>query len=230
MARPHVNKLTGVLGRRPDRVPLEYRRATTSRTRVAAWRLVAILLGLGALVAGWETAINQPSATSAARPFSGPAPVQRAVPAANPNPAPEIQTEDAQFARVVAAWNSFIVSHDGYLPEDPYSAILGSGAAAGMKQLRWYDFGVHVPPRINSELKTNLRWHMFVLRRDDLGQCWVCYGDGSWERISEAATVVSPFRTDGLTRLARCARPVIPCGCGDTLVIATPGLRGGAAT
>jgi hypothetical protein len=88
------------------------------------------------------------------------------------------------FAIVVNAWNRYIACHNGELPEEPYDAILQNSEGVTVGELRWYGFPVYVPPRINTDLRQNAKWLVFVRERDDLGESWECYADGTWARVA----------------------------------------------
>lgn len=89
---------------------------------------------------------------------------------------------NAHFAAVVGVWNAYVIAHDGDLPPDPYALLLDSGKVDGMSELRWYEFNLEMPPRVNQDLKQNVKCQVFAYD-GRWGNYWFCYADGTWDRL-----------------------------------------------
>ena len=98
-----------------------------------------------------------------------------------------------KFERLVAIIKSYLIKNDGYIPSDPYRALIDSGELEAFS-----DFFIGgdivrfevltLPARINPDISKNPKEILFYVERHSLGEVWICYFDGSWERESDLGT------------------------------------------
>lgn len=194
-------------------VPLEYRsdgpvpEAAVRRRRRIAW-VLAVSACVALFFAGRASNLIWPVADPLLpRPTRPELPMQY-------QDHPEMLDHDARhFASVVAAWDGYVIAHDGDLPADPYKVLIDSGTVRSWDELRWYSFAGDVPPRINPDIGKNGHWAMFVWERKDIGEQWDCYADGTWARVpipSGPSTQPSPHLHDlnSVDRLKAAGYPV----------------------
>src|SRR5947208_409163 len=61
------------------------------------------------------------------------------------------------FESFVQQWNRYIETRDGFVPSDPYRALIDAGIVDSYASLRCISFEPWLPPRLNPDLSRNPR-------------------------------------------------------------------------
>lgn len=115
----------------------------------------------------------------------------------HPNPTGEqpLEDQDTMFSTLVNDWNKRVIENKGYIPGDPYRALVDWGVVTSYAGLRQINFVGYIPPRLNPDLSLNPKKAIFCQTRTDLKSQWVAYANGTWERLSTNSTPAE-FRYD----------------------------------
>jgi hypothetical protein len=89
---------------------------------------------------------------------------------------------DDQFERVRASWESYVKASDGFLPFDPYRALIDGGFLQSYMEFGDIRFDPCLPPRINPKIKLNRREVIFRETIPLLSEEWTYNADGTTER------------------------------------------------
>ena len=91
------------------------------------------------------------------------------------------------FQRLAGACRTYIVAHDGFLPADPYRALLEAGAVdafldfqIGQEFVSFNTF--ELPPRLNVEMRLNPKHELFSVYYRGPNELWIMNMDGTVER------------------------------------------------
>jgi hypothetical protein len=83
---------------------------------------------------------------------------------------------------------AIIAEHDGWIPPDPYMALVSSGKVESFQDLvnaRIQFLMEDLPPRIQSVPSQNAKGILFVADMSYLGEVWIYHLDGTWSRHSD---------------------------------------------
>ena len=99
----------------------------------------------------------------------------------------ELENEWAAFELLARKLKAHIVTHDGYIPADPYGAFVDEGVVDS-----YYDFFIGgrpvmiplrgLPVRLNPDLSKNARGVLLSMDVPHVRETWACYTDGAVER------------------------------------------------
>jgi len=101
----------------------------------------------------------------------------------------EIAEQTSRFESLVNKVKTYIVAHNGEIPADLYRAMVESGVVDSYAEFMYIrDEVVHIPiltlpPLVNKNLSQNVRAPLFWLNMDRVAETWVCYLDGTWQRV-----------------------------------------------
>lgn len=100
----------------------------------------------------------------------------------------DVLREANQFQGLVESVMSYVRSHDGEIPADPYGGLVASGSVKHFDDFIIGDTLVQfdiddIPPRINVDLSKNVQAPLFYLYPKGLREVWACFANGTWERI-----------------------------------------------
>jgi hypothetical protein len=100
----------------------------------------------------------------------------------------ESEAEVVGFNGIVKKWNDYIEARDGYIPVDPYTALLDSGIATSLRALveGGIRFTRELPPRINPKLELNPKRMIFACDKPGRDEVWVYFADGTWAQVAQS--------------------------------------------
>jgi hypothetical protein len=117
----------------------------------------------------------------------------------------DIRQRAKAFDTFVQQVVNYVIENDGYVPADPYRALVESGAVSSFDefiyQMRPVTFDLdYIAVRLNSDMSSNFRGVFFYLLVEKIGEIWVCYTDGTWAREScKISFSVPPYQENMVT-------------------------------
>ena len=99
----------------------------------------------------------------------------------------DIELQEKRFDALVQKVKSYLMDNDGWLPADPYKALLLSGSVESSQDffpgfdIVRFEF-LSLPPRLNPNLALNRRAVLFWYLHRERSEKWICFMDGTWVR------------------------------------------------
>ena len=90
----------------------------------------------------------------------------------------EARLRAERFAEV---WQEFVKENDGWIPSDPYRALIEGGQVGEYVAMRDLHFVRFLPPRVHPDQKENAKLPVFSVVVEEGVSAWVYHGDGSIE-------------------------------------------------
>lgn len=97
----------------------------------------------------------------------------------------DLGPDKEQFKRFVTIWNRYLQENAGFVPADPYKALVMSENIESFNAIRDIEFAPCLPVRLSEDPGKNPKEVLFWRQVPGLG-LWIGFADGTWtEEITE---------------------------------------------